>query len=175
MTAMVDQVKAALAVSVFPSVIARGGELAVQGIKDSVVLLAMRGSPGAVLPLLSRIEALLRATVPGVTGVQLVHEDGPAREEMAAIDIAARVRHLLDAELNPTIAAHGGHVELVAVDAGWAQLRFEGGCQGCSLAEVTLRQGIEPLLRARIPDLVGVIDVTDHEAGTTPFFSRAKR
>ena len=105
MTAMVDQVKAALAVSVFPSVIARGGELAVQGIKEGVVLLAMRGSPGAVLPLLSRIEALLRATVPGVTGVQLVYEDRPAREEMAAIDIAARVRHLLDAELNPNSAA----------------------------------------------------------------------
>jgi Fe-S cluster biogenesis protein NfuA len=52
------------------------------------------------------------------------------------------------------------------VRQGWLRVRLEGGCQGCSLAEVTLRQGIEPLLRARVPEMVGLIDVTDHEAGT---------
>ena len=55
------------------------------------------------------------------------------------------------------------------------RIRLEGGCQGCSLAEVTVRQGIEPLLRARLPGLTGVLDVTDHEAGTQPFFSPEKR
>jgi hypothetical protein len=54
------------------------------------------------------------------------------------------------------------------VRQGWLRVRLEGGCQGCSLAEVTLRQGIEPLLRARVPEMVGLIDVTDHEAGTPP-------
>ena len=73
------------------------------------------------------------------------------------------------------IAAHGGRVTLVEVDQGWDRLRLEGGCQGCSLAEVTVRQGIEPLLRARVPGLVGLADVTEHAAGTTPFFSPAKR
>jgi Fe-S cluster biogenesis protein NfuA len=61
------------------------------------------------------------------------------------------------------------------VRQGWLRVRLEGGCQGCSLAEVTLRQGIEPLLRARVPEMVGLIDVTDHEAGTAPFFAPAKR
>ena len=58
---------------------------------------------------------------------------------------------------------------------GWIRIRLEGGCQGCSLAEVTLRQGIEPLLRSRLPAMTGLIDVTDHEAGTEPFFSPEKR
>ena len=62
---------------------------------------------------------------------------------------------MLDREINPVIAAHRGHATLVAVEDGWVRLRLEGGCQGCSLAEVTLRQGIEPLLRARVPGSSG--------------------
>jgi len=66
-------------------------------------------------------------------------------------------------------------VALFEHDQGWARIRLEGGCQGCSLAEVTIRQGIEPLLRARVPELVGLADVTDHAAGTDPYFSAEKR
>jgi Fe-S cluster biogenesis protein NfuA len=66
-------------------------------------------------------------------------------------------------------------VILAGAENGWIRVRLEGGCQGCSLAEVTLRQGIEPLLRARLPGMVGLVDVTDHEAGTEPFFSAEKR
>jgi Fe-S cluster biogenesis protein NfuA len=89
--------------------------------------------------------------------------------------LADRVRRVLDGEINPAIAAHRGRVVLADVRQGWVRVRLEGGCQGCSLAEVTLRQGIEPLLRARVPEMVGLIDVTDHEAGTAPFFAPAKR
>jgi hypothetical protein len=56
-------------------------------------------------------------------------------------------------------------VALIEADQGWVHIRLEGGCQGCSLAEVTIRQGIEPLLRTRVPELVGLADVTDHAAG----------
>ena len=135
----------------------------------------MRGSPGAVLPLASRIQELLGAAVPEITGVQFV---GPHAEPPPAgrgERLADRVRDVLDAEINPVIAAHGGRVTLVEVDQGWVRIRLEGGCQGCSLAEVTVRQGIEPLLRARVPEMVGLADVTDHAAGTTPFFSAEKR
>ena len=85
------------------------------------------------------------------------------------------MRDVLDREINPVIAAHRGHVTLVEMDGGWVRLRLEGGCQGCSLAEVTLRQGIEPLLRERVPGVVGLADVTDHPAGKEPFYSAAKR
>ena len=93
----------------------------------------------------------------------------------AGESLAEAARHILDAEVIPAIAAHRGHVIVAGAADGWIRIRLEGGCQGCSLAEVTIRQGIEPLLRARLPAMIGLIDVTDHEAGTEPFFSAEKR
>ncbi len=169
-----DAVAAALERSVVPSVVARGAGLRVVAVEDGVVVLEVTGSPGAVLPLASRIDALIRATVPGVTSVRIT---GPAGRPLGSVTgtLAERARRVLDAEINPVIAAHRGHVALAGVDQGWIRIRLEGGCQGCSLAEVTLRQGIEPLLRAHLPDMTGLVDVTDHEAGTQPFFSAEKR
>jgi Fe-S cluster biogenesis protein NfuA len=125
-----------------------------------------------VLPVLGRIEAQLRAAVPGVTAVRLAAA-APAPPE--AGDLAEAARAVLDTEINPAIAAHRGRVTVAGVVGGWIRVRLEGGCQGCSLAEVTLRQGIEPVLRGRLPAMTGLVDVTEHEAGTEPFFSPAKR
>jgi Fe-S cluster biogenesis protein NfuA len=172
---LVDKVATTLERSVLPAVIARGGAMRVVAVEDGVATLEVRGSPGAVLPLASRIQDLLGAAIPEITGVRIV---GPAGESSPADrggSFADRVRAVLDAEVNPVIAAHGGRVVLVEADQGWVRIRLEGGCQGCSLAEVTVRQGIEPLLRARVPEMVGLADVTDHAAGTTPFFSAEKR
>jgi Fe-S cluster biogenesis protein NfuA len=126
-----------------------------------------------VLPIHSRIEAQIRAAVPGVTSVRLAAADLPPRP--GAGDLRAAAQRILDAEVNPAIAAHRGHVTVDSTGGGWVRIRLEGGCQGCSLAEVTIRQGIEPLLRARLPGVTGVADSTDHEAGTDPFFSPEKR
>jgi Fe-S cluster biogenesis protein NfuA len=169
-----EKVAVALQASVLPSVIARGGEIRVLGVENGTVTLEMTGSPGAALPLLARIEASIRHAVPEIARVRMV---GPAAEPATAAesDPADLVRSVLDREINPVIAAHRGHVSLVQVKDGWVRVRLEGGCQGCSLAEVTLRQGIEPLLRARVPGIVGLADVTDHEAGREPFYSAAKR
>jgi len=173
-TDLAARVRAVVERSVLPSVVARGGSLRVAGVEDGVVTLEASGSPGAALPLASRVEALIRAAVPEVTGTRVI---GPGGKPPSAATggLADRVRRVLDAEINPAIAAHRGRVVLAGVDQGWVRVRLEGGCQGCSLAEVTLRQGIEPLLRASVPDMVGLIDVTDHEAGTAPFFSPEKR
>jgi Fe-S cluster biogenesis protein NfuA len=167
------EVTAALGRSILPSVIARGAAgLRVVAAEDGVVTLAADGSPGAVLPILGRIEAQLRAAVPGVTAVRLAAVGPPPS---GAGDLAEAARAILDAEINPAIAAHRGRVTVAGVTGGWIRVRLEGGCQGCSLAEVTLRQGIEPVLRARLPAMTGLVDVTEHEAGTEPFFSPAKR
>ncbi|MBV8186075.1 MAG: NifU family protein [Alphaproteobacteria bacterium] len=171
---LADKVIAALQASVLPSVIARGGEIRVRSIENGMVTLETSGSPGAALPLSARIEAAVRQAVPDVEQVRILGPGvQPARS--AGGGLAARVREVLDRDINPIVAAHRGHVILVAVEEGWARIRLEGGCQGCSLAEVTLRQGIEPLLRARVPEIVGLADVTDHEAGREPFYSAAKR
>ena len=177
MTELTGKVEAVLARGILPSVIARGAALRVAAVQDGIVTLEVTGSPGAALPLAARIEALIRAAVPEVTGVRLVTPGsgsaGPLPE--GAGDLAEAARRILDAEVNPAITAHRGRVILAGAENGWIRVRLEGGCQGCSLAEVTLRQGIEPLLRARLPGMVGLVDVTDHEAGTEPFFSAEKR
>jgi Fe-S cluster biogenesis protein NfuA len=174
-TALAARVTAALERSVLPSVIARGGAVRVAAAADGVVTLEVTGSPGAVFPLAARIEAQLRAAVPGITAVRLVAPGQPGSPPAPAAELAEAARRILDGEVNPVIAAHRGHVTVDGVAGGWIRIRLEGGCQGCSLAEVTVRQGIEPLLRARLPGLAGVVDVTDHEAGTQPFFSPQKR
>src|SRR6266581_7317495 len=171
---LADRVAAALERSVLPAVIARGAGLRVAAVQDGVAVLEVTGSPGAVLPLVSRIEALICSAFPEITGVRIT-APGAGSPGSAAGSLAERARDVLDAEINPVIAAHHGHVALAGVDQGWVRIRMEGGCQGCSLAEVTLRQGVEPLLRARLPDMTGLVDVTDHAAGTQPFFSPEKR
>lgn len=177
MSDLAAQVTAALERAILPSVIARGGAVRVAAAGDGLVTLEVTGSPGAVLPLAARIEAVIRAAVPGITAVRLATPEpspaGPAPG--AAGELASAAREVIDAEVNPAIAAHRGHVTVTGTDHGWVRIRLEGGCQGCALAEVTLRQGIEPLLRARLPGFTGLIDVTDHEAGTSPFFSPEKR
>ena len=175
MTDLTAAVQAVLERSVLPTVIARGGAVRVAGAGDGTVTLEMTGSPGAMLPLAGRIEALIRAAVPGIAAVRLVTPGQAGSPPDAGGSLAEAARSVLDAEVNPVIAAHRGRVTVAGAERGWIRIRLEGGCQGCSLAEVTLRQGIEPLLRSRLPAMTGLIDVTDHEAGTEPFFSPEKR
>jgi Fe/S biogenesis protein NfuA len=90
-------------------------------------------------------------------------------------DVAQRVIQVLDQQVNPTIAAHGGRAELVGVEQGTAYLRLGGGCQGCGMATVTLSQGIERAIIQAVPEITSVVDVTDHQSGTNPYFEAAKK
>jgi Fe/S biogenesis protein NfuA len=90
-------------------------------------------------------------------------------------DVAQRVLQVLDAQINPSIAAHGGRAELVAVEEGVAYLRLSGGCQGCGMASVTLSQGIEVVIKEQVPEVTRVVDVTDHASGENPYFESAKK
>jgi Fe/S biogenesis protein NfuA len=90
-------------------------------------------------------------------------------------DVPQRVIQVLDQHVNPTIAAHGGRAELVAVEQGTAYLRLGGGCQGCAMATVTLSQGIEAAIIQAVPEITSAVDVTDHQSGTNPYFEAAKK
>ena len=68
------------------------------------------------------------------------------------------------------VASHGGHVDLVGVDNGKAIIAFGGGCQGCGMADVTLKQGVEVMITDNVPEIIEVIDATDHAAGVNPFY-----
>lgn len=98
----------------------------------------------------------------------------PATADLSG-DVAQRLIQVLEQQINPAIAAHGGSAELVAVDESTAYLRLGGGCVGCGMVSVTLRQGIEVALREAVPVITRVIDVTDHASGTNPYYEPAKK
>lgn len=85
--------------------------------------------------------------------------------------IEERVEWVLAARVNPMVAAHGGQVSLVEVTSDHdVVLRFGGGCQGCGMIDVTLKQGVETTLRHEIPELRSVVDATDHSRGENPYY-----
>jgi Fe/S biogenesis protein NfuA len=90
-------------------------------------------------------------------------------------DVARRVVAVLERDVNPTIAAHGGHAELVGLEGATAFLRLGGGCQGCGMATVTLSQGIEVAITDAVPEIEAIVDVTDHASGNNPYFEPAKK
>lgn len=90
-------------------------------------------------------------------------------------DIARRVTAVLNRDVNPGIASHGGHAELAGIEGATAYLRLGGGCQGCGMATVTLSQGIEVAITQAVPEIDHVVDVTDHASGTNPYFEQAKK
>ncbi len=83
--------------------------------------------------------------------------------------IADRVRSVLETQVNPAIAAHGGMISLVDVEETDVYVEMSGGCQGCALSRMTLKQGVERMLREAIPELTAVHDVTDHASGDNPY------
>jgi Fe/S biogenesis protein NfuA len=86
-------------------------------------------------------------------------------------ELAERVTAVLDQQVNPAIAAHGGRIDLVDVDGTEIYMEMSGGCQGCAMSRMTLRQGVEKMLREAIPEISAIHDVTDHSAGQNPYFT----
>ncbi len=122
------------------------------------------------------VGAAIRAAL--ATGAPAVAEKpaAPAAEHAADDDaLYERVAALFETQVNPSVARHGGHVELIDVQDAVVMLRMGGGCQGCGMADVTLRQGIEGLLRQHAPQIKGIVDITDHASGTNPYFAGAKK
>jgi cystathionine gamma-synthase len=160
---------------VAPIVVERGGAVRVAGFDGGVLSLALDGSPAAAVPILGALRALLRHHLPAIEEVRLVGagEGGNAAAEVSA-DLAAVVGRVLDEHINPAVAAHRGRIVLEEVRQGVVHLRMEGGCQGCAMAEVTLRQGVEPVLREHAPEIIAVVDVTDHPRGAAPYFKTRK-
>ncbi len=114
-------------------------------------------------------------------GLAMDNPNTPASPAMAAPQgdltgpLAEQVQTVITEQVNPAIAMHGGGAELVSVDESVAYLRLFGGCQGCGMAQVTLKQGIERILMDAIPELTGVVDVTDHGSGDNPYYQASKK
>lgn len=85
-------------------------------------------------------------------------------------ELSKAVAEIIASEVNPVVASHGGHVDLIGVDSGKAIIAFGGGCQGCGMVDVTLKQGVEVMIKDSVPGISEVVDATDHAAGTNPFY-----
>ena len=163
------KIKELIETRIRPAAAQDGGDVIYRGFKDGVVLLEMVGSGYG---LKDGVENMLRHYVPEVTGVSDFREaePKPGLETPAAKAIQA----LLDDMVNPSVAAHGGHISLVDVREDTAYIRLEGGCQGCGMADVTLKQGVATEIQRVAPDIASVLDVSDHAGGNNPYYQPGK-
>ena len=121
--------------------------------------------------LINRVEAILEAFL--VSGFALSQEQVEDRMMLMGRGTKEKIQYLLAHKINPGVAAHAGFVELIDVKDNNVYIRLGGGCQGCGAADFTLRQGIEAIIRKEVPEILQVLDVTDHAAGTNPYYRPA--
>jgi Fe/S biogenesis protein NfuA len=76
--------------------------------------------------------------------------------------------------VNPSVASHGGYIEIIDVKDSKAFIKMSGGCQGCGAADVTLKQGVEKIILEKVPEVVAVLDTTDHASGSNPYYQPQK-
>lgn len=106
-------------------------------------------------------------------GSQLTLKAPNAKMRKVADDapLIERVEYLIESEINPNLAAHGGRVTVLELtDDGYAIVQFGGGCNGCSMVDVTLKEGIEKQVLEAFPELKGVRDITEHQSGEHSYY-----
>ncbi len=166
---IIIKIKDIIEMRVKPAVADGGGDVKFHSFKAGVVLLEMTGS---AYGLMERIKIILQHYVPEVENVADYRDDilkpGLDTEDGKAI------QRLLDENINPQVAGHGGHIALVDVQIDTVFIRLEGGCQGCGMADVTLKQGVATQIRALVPSITNVLDVTDHAGGANPYYQPGK-
>jgi Fe/S biogenesis protein NfuA len=137
----------------------------------------------AVLVPADSVEDLAGATLDHVepTGLIIRNPNRPRPkvvtvEELELVGtVEEKITMLLDGEINPSLAMHGGFAQLERVEGDTAYVIMGGGCQGCGLAQLTLTEGIKAQIENRIPEIREVVDVTDHASGTNPFYEASAK
>ena len=123
----------------------------------------------------SQTDTLDGATVdfverPNESGFEVTLAKGAGRASVPSGPLADRVKEVLSAQINPAIASHGGAIELIDVQGTEIYFEMSGGCQGCAMSRMTLRQGVERMVRQAVPEITVIHDVTDHSSGENPYF-----
>jgi Fe-S cluster biogenesis protein NfuA len=165
----IDQVKELIATRLQPGIRDMGGDVAFHSFAGTTVNLHLQG---AAYGMVQQIENMLMHLMPEIDKVQDVMDAIP--KPGLDTPIGKAVREVLDTRITPAGAAPGGHIALVDVQGKRVILRLEGGCQGCGMASVTLRQGVEAEIRSAAPEVEEVLDVTDHASGSNPYFQPGK-
>ena len=170
-SALAAQVRELIETKIHPAVAQNGGDIVYRGFSGGKVLVDLIGPAVA---LRSAIENMLHHYVPEVDGVLPYEEYERLRSPGMNTPEALTVRRILDEDINPSVAGHGGYISLIDVQKETVYIRLEGGCQGCGMADVTLKQGIEVAIRKAVPSITAVLDVTDHAGGDNPYYQPGK-
>ncbi len=166
---LIDQVRELIEERLHPTIQGAGGDIELHSFVGATVNLRLQGSAFAML---SQIETMLRHYVPEIEKVQDVMDAIP--KPGLETPTGKAVREVLDSRINPAVAGHGGHIALVDVRGPRVFLRLEGGCQGCGMADVTLKQGVEAEIKGAVPEIEEILDVTDHAGGSNPYYQPGK-
>ena len=116
------------------------------------------------------IESVLTSYL--ISGLALTPDEVQEKMMLAGRNTKEKVQYLVDTQINPGVAEHGGSVQVVGVDEDSVYLRLHGGCQGCGAADFTLKQGIETIIKRAVPEIQQIIDLTNHQAGSNPYYRR---
>jgi Fe-S cluster biogenesis protein NfuA len=167
---LVEQVKELIDTRIHPAVSQSGGDIALHSMtRDGTVNLRLEGT---AFSLLSQIGNMLQHYVPEVSRVQ-DYRDAIAKPGLET-ETGRAVREILETRINPAVHGHGGHISLIDVRGETVYIRLEGGCQGCGMADVTLKQGVEREIKRAVPAIEKILDVTDHAAGSNPYYQPGK-
>ena len=164
-----SRIKELIDTRIRPAATQDGGDVTYHSFKDGVVYLEFQGS---AFGLMTGIENMLRNYVPEVEAVK-DHHDALPKPGLETPEGKA-IWAVLEEEINPSVASHGGHISLVDVQGDTAYIRLEGGCQGCGMADVTLKQGVATQIQRVAPGITNVLDVTDHADGNNPYYQPGK-
>ena len=154
---------------VTPALADSDGEAIYRGFRNGMVILELKGAASG---LRLNIEQMMRHYLLEIDGITDIDDMTP--KPGLDTDEGRAIRRLLDEHVNPQVASHGGHISLVDVVGDTAYVRLEGGCQGCGMADVTLKQGVANEIRTIAPDIINVLDVTDHAGGANPYYQPGK-
>ncbi|MAM79012.1 MAG: hypothetical protein CL562_08940 [Alphaproteobacteria bacterium] len=163
---VINNIKEILESRIKPAADQMGGEVNYKGYKDGIVYVEFIGPTTALIQGMGNI---LSHYVNEVTAVRdfrdAIPKPGLDSEE------AKEVLKVLEEKINPSVASHGGHVTLIDLKDDIAFIRLEGGCQGCGMADATLKNGIEVEIKGAVPTITSVLDVTDHAEGLNPYYA----
>jgi len=164
-----SRIKELIETRIRPAAAQEGGDVTYRDFKDGVVYLEFQGSAFSLVP---GIENMLRNYVPEVEAVK-DYRDALSKPGLETPEGKA-ILEILEKQINPSVASHGGHISLVDVQDDTAYIRLEGGCQGCGMADVTLKQGVATQIQQVAPSITNVLDVTDHAGGDNPYYQPGK-
>ncbi len=167
---IIAQIEELLETRIRPSVASTESAVTLKQFRNGVVELEISAD---AIGFLGPIGNMMRHYIPEIVAVR-EYRDAADTPGLATPE-GRTVQRLLDEEINPAVASHGGHISLVDVQEDIVYIRLEGGCQGCGMADVTLKQGIETAIIREMPDITAVRDVTDHAGGSNPYYQPSQK